>query len=116
MSSYVFKEPSMRYRILILSLLFSIILITILGGYFLAPIMGYVPFFVLVFLLLFLLVFIHSKNTVYMCTNCDHEFEISFWQDLITMHMPGKKFLKCPKCSYKDYAIELVKTKNNLKE
>ena len=51
-----------------------------------------------------------------MCTNCDHEFEISFWQDLITMHMPGKKFLKCPKCSYKDYAIELVKTKNNLKE
>lgn len=116
MANYIFKEPSMRYRVLTSLLLISFILIIILGSFFLAPMMGYVPFYILIFMLLFLLVFFHSKNTAYICKNCDHEFEISFWQDLISMHTPGKKLLKCPECSYKDYATELVKTKNKLNE
>jgi hypothetical protein len=115
-SSYIFKEPSLRYKVFTSLFIISFILIAILGSFFIAPMMGYVPFYLLIFLLLFLLIYFHSKNTAYICKNCNHEFEISFRQDLTSMHTPGKKLLKCPECLYKDYAIELVKTKSNLNE
>lgn len=116
MSSYIYKEPSLSYRVLTSLIIISFILLTIFGSFFLAPVIGYFPFYFAIFLLLALLIFFHSKNTAYICKNCNHEFEISFWQDLISAHTPGKKMLKCPECSYKDYATELVKTKNNLNE
>jgi DNA-directed RNA polymerase subunit RPC12/RpoP len=112
MSSYIFKEPSLRYKILTSLVIISFILITIFGGFLLAPVFGYIPFYLAILLLLALLIFFHTKNTAYLCKNCNHEFEISFWQDLMSAHTPGKKLLKCPECSYKDYATELVKTKN----
>ena len=114
MSSYIFKEPSLRYKVFTFLLIISFILITIFGSFFLAPVIGYIPFYAAIFLLLALFIFFHSKNTAYICKNCNHEFEISFWQDLTSMHTPGKKLLKCPECLYKDYATELVKTKNKL--
>ena len=116
MSSYIYKEPSLSYRVLTSLIIISFILLTIFGSFFLAPVIGYFPFYFAIFLLLALLIFFHSKNTAYICKNCNHEFEISFWQDLTSAHTPGKKMLKCPECSYKDYATELVKTKNNLNE
>jgi DNA-directed RNA polymerase subunit RPC12/RpoP len=67
----------------------------------------------MILILLTVIIFLHSKNSAYICKNCSHEFEISFWQDLLTAHVPGKKMLKCPECSYRDYATELIKTKIN---
>jgi DNA-directed RNA polymerase subunit RPC12/RpoP len=74
-----------------------------------------ISLYLIVFILLAFMIFLHSKNTVYICKNCNHEFEISFWQDFSSMHSPGKKMLKCPACSVKNYAFELVKTRSNLK-
>jgi DNA-directed RNA polymerase subunit RPC12/RpoP len=113
MSRYIYKEPSLGYKVLTTLVIISFILFIILGSFFLAPVIGYIPFYVTIFILLALLIFLHSNNTAYICKNCNHEFEISFWQDLTSAHVPGKKMLKCPDCSYKDYATELVKTKNN---
>jgi DNA-directed RNA polymerase subunit RPC12/RpoP len=113
MSSYAYKEPTVRYRVLTTFALILFILIIIFGSFFIAPIIGRITFYLTIFLLLALLIFLRSKHTAYLCKNCDHEFEISFWRDLISANSPGKKLLKCPKCLYKDYASELVKTKIN---
>ena len=112
MSSYIYKEPSMMYKVLTTSLIALFILFIILGSFFLIPVIGFIPFYFVVFIILALIIFLHSNNTAYICKNCNHEFEISFWQDLSSAHVPGKKMLKCPECSVKDYATELVKTKN----
>ena len=116
MTDYIYKEPSLRYKVLTTFLISSFILFIILGSFFLTPVTGRIPFYLAVFILLALIIFLHSKNTAYICKNCSHEFEISFWQDLSSVHVPGKKMLKCPKCSFKDYATELVKTKKKLNE
>ena len=116
MSSYIYKEPSLKYKVLTTLFITSFILFVILGSFFLTPVIGFIPFYLAVFILLALIIFLHSKNTAYICKICNHEFEISFWQDLSSAHVPGKKMLKCPECSFKDYATELVKSKNNLNE
>ena len=113
MSSYIYKEPSLKYKVLTTSVIISLIILGILGSFLLAPKIGYIPYFIGFIIILGILIFIYSQNTAYICKSCNHEFEISFWQDLITAHSPGKKMLKCPECSYKDYATELIKTKMN---
>jgi DNA-directed RNA polymerase subunit RPC12/RpoP len=112
MSSYIYKEPSLSYKVLTTLGIISFILFIILGGFFLAPEIGNIPFVLAILILLTVIIFLHSKNTAYICKNCNHEFEISFWQDLSSAHVPGKKMLKCPNCLYRDYATELVKIKN----
>ena len=116
MSGYIYKEPSVRYRVLTTLALISFILFVILGSFFIRPLIGRIPFYLSIFILLALLIFLHSKHTAYLCKNCDHEFKISFWRDLISANSPGKKMLTCPKCLYKDYASELVKSKNNMND
>ena len=116
MSSYVYKEPSLKYRFIINFLIVSFILFVILGSFYIAPEIGFISFFLIVFILLVFMIFLHSNNTAYICKNCNHEFEISFWQDLTSAHSPRQKMLKCPECLLKDYASELVKTKSNLNE
>jgi DNA-directed RNA polymerase subunit RPC12/RpoP len=114
MSSYVYEEPSVRYRVLTTLVLISFILFVILGSFFLAPVIGYIPFYLTIFILFALLIFLRSKHTAYLCKNCDHEFEISFWKDLISANVPlGKKLLKCPKCGFKDVQNFLVKKRSN---
>lgn len=58
---------------------------------------------------LFLLVRWHARNTAYRCGECDWEFEISFFTDFISPHIPNKKYLKCPHCNEKTWAEILIK-------
>ena len=60
---------------------------------------------------LFLLVRWHAKNTAYRCRVCGHEFEISTGTDLMSPHVPEKKYLKCPQCGKRSWATVLVKDK-----
>ena len=115
MSDSVYEEPSVRYRVLTTSALILLVLFIILGSWFMVPMIGHIPFYLSIFILLAILTFLRLKHTAYLCKNCDHEFEISFLQDITSMNTPAKKMLKCPKCLNKDYASELVKTqkKNN---
>jgi len=111
MSGYTYREPSLRYKVFTNLIIAVFILFIILGSFFLIPIIGNIPFFFVVLIFLTVLIFFHSKKTAYICRNCNHEFEITFWQDLISTHAPGQKMLKCPKCSYKDYCSEVIKLK-----
>lgn len=111
MLNYRYKEPGLLYKTFSTSVILLLILIAIFGSFLLAPKIGYIPFFAGFFTIIGIVIFIHSKNTAYFCKSCNNEFEISFWKDLTTAHSPGKKLLKCPKCSYKDYATELIKSK-----
>jgi predicted nucleic-acid-binding Zn-ribbon protein len=113
MSSYIYEEPSVKYKVLTTSLLIIFILFIILGSWFIVPVIGAIPFYLSIFFILGLMILIRSKHTAYLCKNCGHEFEISFWRDLISANSPGKKLLTCPKCLNKDYVSELVKTKIN---
>ena len=113
MSTYIYEEPSLRYKTLIISILILFILFVIFGSWFIVPVIGAIPFYLSTFFILGLLIFLRSKHTTYLCKNCGHEFEISFWRDLISANSPGKKLLTCPKCLIRDYTSELVKTKNN---
>jgi len=62
---------------------------------------------------LILLVRWHSKITAYRCTNCGHEFEISFLTDLISPHGVGSggawKYLRCPQCNRRIRAEVLIR-------
>ncbi len=44
----------------------------------------------------------HTQNTAHRCPHCQHEFEISFWVDLISPHgfnqTAGWTLLNCPAC------------------
>jgi DNA-directed RNA polymerase subunit RPC12/RpoP len=73
------------------------------------------PFGLIVWLILcfggslFLLVRWHANNTAYRCPTCTSEYEISFFTDFISPHVPNKKYLKCPHCGEKGWAEVLMK-------
>jgi len=108
----MYKEPSLSYKALTTIIIISLIISLIFGSFLVAPKVGYILFFLLVIGLVVLFIVVHNKHTAYLCKSCGYEFEISFWKDLITAHTPGKKLLTCPQCSYKDYASEVIKGKN----
>jgi len=58
---------------------------------------------------LFLLVRWHAKVTAYRCAACAEEYEISFFTDFISPHIPNMKYLKCPDCGEKGWAEVLMK-------
>jgi len=58
---------------------------------------------------LFLLVRWHAINTAYRCPACGYEFEISVFTDLVSLQVPNKKYLKCPKCGKRNWATVLMK-------
>ena len=111
MSNYIYQEPTLKYRVLTVSIIILLSILISLGSFFIAPQVGYILFFLIIIGLIALLIFLHVKKTAYRCGSCGHEFEITFWKDLITAHSPGKKLLTCPQCSHKDYATEVVKSK-----
>jgi DNA-directed RNA polymerase subunit RPC12/RpoP len=59
--------------------------------------------------IMLLLVRWHAKNTAYRCRVCGHEFEISTGTDLISPHLPEKKYLRCPQCGKRSWKTVLVK-------
>jgi DNA-directed RNA polymerase subunit RPC12/RpoP len=58
---------------------------------------------------MYLLVRWHANSTAYRCSGCDHEFEISTLADLISPHIPNKKYLKCPQCGKRNWATILMR-------
>jgi len=58
---------------------------------------------------LFLLVRWHTGTTAYRCPTCEHEFEISVLTDLVSPHVPDKKYLQCPQCGKRNWATVLMK-------
>ena len=58
---------------------------------------------------LFLLVRWHANSTAYRCPACEHEFELSVFTDLVSPHVPDKKYLKCPQCGKRNWATVLMK-------
>jgi DNA-directed RNA polymerase subunit RPC12/RpoP len=112
MPDYIYREPSLRYKALNIIIIISLAIAIIFGSFLVAPKVGYILFFLAVFGLIVVLIIFHNKNTAYLCKSCGYEFEISFWKDLVSAHTPGKKLLTCPQCSYKDYASEVIKGKN----
>jgi DNA-directed RNA polymerase subunit RPC12/RpoP len=60
-------------------------------------------------LMLFLLVAWNAARHAYRCASCGHEFEISVLRSLVTPHMPGSKYLVCPRCKDRTWARVLVK-------
>ena len=51
----------------------------------------------------------HARTTEYNCPNCGHQFDISWLIDLISPHVPDKKYLKCPSCHKRAWAKEISK-------
>ena len=58
-----------------------------------------------------LLVAWHSRHFAYRCAACEHEFEISFLQDLASPNSSRGKYLKCQSCQRKGWAVVLRKRK-----
>ncbi|UCF77982.1 MAG: hypothetical protein JSW03_07660 [Candidatus Eiseniibacteriota bacterium] len=61
---------------------------------------------ILVGVALYFLVTWHARTTGYGCAKCGHEFNITALTDLISPHVPGKKYLKCPSCHRRTWARE----------
>lgn len=57
-----------------------------------------------------LLVAWHARNFAYRCAKCQHEFEISLLGDLVSPNGGRGKYLKCPGCSRRGWAVVLKKT------
>jgi len=53
----------------------------------------------------------HSRATAYRCPECDHEFTIGAWRDLITPHRLDKFRLRCPRCGKVSWMQVLVREK-----
>ena len=104
-----YREPTKKDRIKSYSVIFVAVLIFISCGFFILPQFGIYLYLVVIFITLFMLVFWHARTSAYRCTECGNEFEISFIKDLITPHVPHKKYLKCPRCGYRDWMMELSK-------
>jgi len=109
MPSISFIEPTRKDKFF--SILFSVlvILIGILSAFLIPGDYGLFYFLSIFGLSIFMLVKWHSDTRGFKCSNCGHEFSISFWQDLPTASsIPFmKKMLKCPECQHKDYAGEV---------
>ena len=58
---------------------------------------------------LYLLVRWHARATAYRCAVCGYEFTISTLLDLTSPHVPDKKFLKCPQCGKRSWAMILMR-------
>ena len=110
MSKISFAKTQSKDRII--SILFGALalIILIVSGFFVLEEHGLIPFLVIFVATISALVLWHSRSRGYQCSNCGHEFEISFWQDLPTINSIFfmKKMLRCPACKFKDYATELT--------
>jgi DNA-directed RNA polymerase subunit RPC12/RpoP len=114
MSSPYFVDPTFKDKFFSTFFVLLTLLIIILSGFFILENYGIFLWFLIVFTSIFLLVKWHSSTRGFKCTECGHEFSITFWQDLPTASsiLFMKKMLRCPKCEFKDYATEVIKKKS----
>lgn len=55
-------------------------------------------FAVVIAILVFFFIRWHARTTVYSCPECDHQFQISVWIEIISPHTGEKKWMTCPSC------------------
>lgn len=115
MPKFTFKEPTLRDNSISNFFVFLTLAIIILSAFFLLEIYGIIFYVLVIIFSISLLVIWHSSARGFKCTHFQHEFGISFWQDLPTASsiLIKKKLLTCPECGVKDYTTELVKEKSN---
>ena len=59
----------------------------------------------------FLIISWHTKNFAYQCPSCDEIFEISVVTDFLGPNGGTKKYLKCPNCGKRSWAVIVAKRK-----
>ena len=109
MSDDIYRYPNLKEKLISYAFVVMTIAIIILSSFYVRPVYGLIVHLIVIFFTIFVLILWHARNTAYLCPNCDHEFEISFWQDLLSPAFFNKKLLKCPKCGIRDYTTELAK-------
>lgn len=45
----------------------------------------------------------------YQCAKCDEKFSLPVWQAVLSIHMLGSKFVKCPQCGKWGWAMLVPK-------
>ena len=53
---------------------------------------------VLVFMMVFAIQYRITRYYYYQCNNCGEKFSLSVWMAVLSVHMMGEKYVKCPKC------------------
>jgi DNA-directed RNA polymerase subunit RPC12/RpoP/DNA-binding transcriptional MerR regulator len=61
-----------------------------------------------VILLGILMTRMYCKNTDYICAECNTQFKPPLRELLFSKHTPKARKLKCPKCGYTGYCVEIV--------
>ena len=112
MPSISYKESSLGDRLFSNILLLLALTIIVLSGLYILEQYGFLIYLLIVMLTNASLILWHSKTRGYRCKNCGHEFEINFWNDLISAHSFKQKMLRCPDFHCKGYATELVIKRN----
>jgi DNA-directed RNA polymerase subunit RPC12/RpoP len=105
----IYRAPNLKDKLISYAFVVMTIAIIMISSFYVRPVYGLIVHLIIIFFTIFLLILWHARKTAYLCPHCDHEFEISFWKDLISPSFFDKKLLKCPKCGIKDLAMELVK-------
>lgn len=44
-----------------------------------------------------------SKNYSYICPNCSNKFKPEILESMLSLHIGGKRRLRCPKCGQKSF-------------
>ncbi|MBE0481738.1 MAG: hypothetical protein IBX68_12275 [Dehalococcoidia bacterium] len=112
-----FEKPTRRdvIRSVAFSILFS--LLTAISGVFLVRYSwpaGLIIWGVASLAGMLFLVRWHAGRFGYRCRECEYDFEISTFTDLISFQGPGDggwKYLKCPRCGRRSRAIVLKKVR-----
>ena len=108
MADPIYREITKHDIIKYIFFILLTIVVALMDGFYILPLSVPLYFIVLIFAI-YILILWHSRTTACRCKNCQHEFEITIWQDLLSAHLPTKKYLKCPKCETKTWATTLVK-------
>jgi len=61
-----------------------------------------------VILLGILMTWTYRKNTEYICPECGAQFQPRLYDFLFSNHTPKTRQLKCPKCDYNGYCVEVA--------
>ncbi len=111
-----FREARWQDYLQVLQWLVVYLAVVILSAVFLTPQippLGFIATLLIFGVGLVLLVRWHARYTGYRCTQCEHEFEISTFTDLVSPQGTGPggswKYLRCPKCGKRSRARVLVK-------
>jgi hypothetical protein len=60
--------------------------------------LGLIIWFFIISFGTYLLIRWHAKNTVFICSKCNHKFTITTAKDFLSPHFFNKKLLRCPDC------------------